>query len=303
MAATPNGHGYWLVAADGGIFSFGDAAFHGSTGHIHLNAPITGMAATPNGTATGSSAADGGIFSFGDAAFHGSTGHTHLNAPITGMAATPTGHGYWLVAADGGIFSFGDAAFHGSPGHIHLHAPITGMAATPTARLLAVGRRRRHLQLRRRRLPRLLAPEPPQTEVVAVAADPRGDGYWVATAPARPAGPRRCAAASRAGPDGTPIGTFVVTCYDLGGTTASGAPVGSETVAVDPSVIPLGSRIYVDGAGPRIAQDTGGAIRGRRLDIWEPSGAQCADWGVQSRQVWMRGLTRAARGTHQQRDS
>jgi len=46
MAATPDGHGYWLVAADGGIFSFGDAAYHGSLGHTHLNAPITGMAAT-----------------------------------------------------------------------------------------------------------------------------------------------------------------------------------------------------------------------------------------------------------------
>ena len=132
-----------------------------------------------------------------------------------------------------------------------------------------------------------LAPEPQQTAAVAVAANPGGGGYWVATAPAR--APDQTVAAASAGPDGTPIGTFVVTCYDLGGTTASGAPVGPATVAVDPSVIPLGSRIYVDGAGPRLAQDTGGGIRGRRLDIWEPSGAQCAAWGVQSRQVWMQG--------------
>ena len=55
MAATPTGHGYWLVASDGGIFSFGDAHFHGSTGNLHLDAPIVGMAATPTGTATGSS--------------------------------------------------------------------------------------------------------------------------------------------------------------------------------------------------------------------------------------------------------
>ncbi|MGH9059563.1 MAG: hypothetical protein ACRDZY_08640, partial [Acidimicrobiales bacterium] len=37
MAATPDGGGYWLVASDGGIFSFGDAAFRGSTGNIRLN--------------------------------------------------------------------------------------------------------------------------------------------------------------------------------------------------------------------------------------------------------------------------
>ena len=44
MAATPDGGGYWMVASDGGVFSFGDAAFHGSTGNIHLNRPVVGMA-------------------------------------------------------------------------------------------------------------------------------------------------------------------------------------------------------------------------------------------------------------------
>jgi hypothetical protein len=131
MAATPTGHGYWLVASDGGIFSFGDAAFHGSTGSIHLNKPIVGMAATPTGHGYWLVASDGGIFSFGDAAFYGSTGSIHLNQPIVGMAATPTGHGYSLVASDGGIFSFGDATFHGSTGSIHLNQPIVGMASTP----------------------------------------------------------------------------------------------------------------------------------------------------------------------------
>ncbi|HET9690195.1 MAG TPA: hypothetical protein VFP61_03525, partial [Acidimicrobiales bacterium] len=40
IAATPSGRGYWLVASDGGIFAFGDAKFHGSTGGITLNKPI-----------------------------------------------------------------------------------------------------------------------------------------------------------------------------------------------------------------------------------------------------------------------
>jgi hypothetical protein len=74
MAATPGGHGYWLVAADGGIFSFGDAAFYGSTGSIALNQPVVGMAATPGGHGYWLVAGDGGIFSFGDAAFYGSRG-------------------------------------------------------------------------------------------------------------------------------------------------------------------------------------------------------------------------------------
>ena len=44
MARTPSGNGYWLVASDGGIFSFGDAGFFGSTGNIKLNKPIVAIA-------------------------------------------------------------------------------------------------------------------------------------------------------------------------------------------------------------------------------------------------------------------
>ncbi|MGC5204420.1 hypothetical protein ACPXA8_27965, partial [Klebsiella pneumoniae] len=69
MTPTADGKGYWLVASDGGIFSFGDAAFHGSTGGFRLNQPIVGMATTPSGAGYWLVASDGGIFSFGDAAF------------------------------------------------------------------------------------------------------------------------------------------------------------------------------------------------------------------------------------------
>jgi len=128
MAATPDGKGYWLVASDGGIFSFGDAAFYGSTGNIALNRPIVGMAATPDGKGYWLVASDGGIFAFGDAGFYGSTGNIHLNQPVVGMGTGPGGHGYWLVASDGGIFAFGDAGFHGSTGNIRLNRPVVGMA-------------------------------------------------------------------------------------------------------------------------------------------------------------------------------
>ncbi len=84
MAPTPDGRGYWLVASDGGIFSFGDAPFFGSTGAIHLNRPVVGMAATPDGRGYWLVASDGGIFSFGDAPFFGSTGAIHLNQPVVG---------------------------------------------------------------------------------------------------------------------------------------------------------------------------------------------------------------------------
>jgi hypothetical protein len=86
MAATPDGKGYWLVAADGGIFNFGDASFFGSTGAIHLNQPVVGMAATPTGAGYRLVAADGGIFNFGDATSDGSLGGLRLNKPIVAMA-------------------------------------------------------------------------------------------------------------------------------------------------------------------------------------------------------------------------
>ena len=124
--------GYWTVAADGGVFTFGHKTFYGSTGNLKLNKPIVGMAATPDDHGYWLVASDGGIFSFGDAKFYGSTGKLTLNKPIVGMAATADGMGYWLVASDGGIFAFGDAKFYGSTGKLTLNKPIVGMAVTPS---------------------------------------------------------------------------------------------------------------------------------------------------------------------------
>jgi hypothetical protein len=87
MASTPKGTGYWLLAADGGIFGFGDAAYHGSpTG--------TGLCELPR---------------------------------AVGMAATATGKGYWVLAADGSVSPFGDATDHSSPkaqGLVLTSAPV-----------------------------------------------------------------------------------------------------------------------------------------------------------------------------------
>jgi hypothetical protein len=129
-----SGAGYWVLGADGGVFSFGGAQFFGSTGGIRLNKPVTGMAATPAAQGYWLVASDGGIFAFGDARFSGSAGALKLASPVVGMAATPTGKGYWLVAADGGIFAYGDAQFYGSTGGTKLVSPIVGMTSSPTGK-------------------------------------------------------------------------------------------------------------------------------------------------------------------------
>ena len=121
--------GYWQVASDGGIFSFGAAQFYGSTGSMTLNKPVVGMAATPDGKGYWLVASDGGIFAYGDAQFYGSTGSMVLNKPIIGMIPTLDGGGYWLIASDGGVFAFGDAPFLGSTGADAPPYPITAAAS------------------------------------------------------------------------------------------------------------------------------------------------------------------------------
>jgi hypothetical protein len=71
-AATPTGGGYWLVASDGGVFSFGDARFHGSTGDLALVGDIVSIVPTATGGGYWLIAVDGGVFAFGDARYEGS---------------------------------------------------------------------------------------------------------------------------------------------------------------------------------------------------------------------------------------
>jgi 3D (Asp-Asp-Asp) domain-containing protein len=73
--------------------------------------------------------------------------------------------------------------------------------------------------------------------------------------------------------------TVVATGYSLPGTTATGLPVGWGVVAVDPSVIPLGTHMSVPGYGVAVAADTGGAVVGDTIDLWFPSVAQANAWG------------------------
>ncbi len=149
VAATPDGKGYWLVAADGGVFDFGDAHFYGSTytygitglsGSRPLNAPIVGIASTTNGNGYWLVAADGGVFDFGNATYQGSayskgftglTGAHPLAAPVVGIASTPNGNGYWLLEANGTVLSFGDAGDYGQLGQ---PANIVGIASTADGR-------------------------------------------------------------------------------------------------------------------------------------------------------------------------
>lgn len=78
--------------------------------------------------------------------------------------------------------------------------------------------------------------------------------------------------------------TCEATAYTGHGTTATGRktsydPQGLSTIAVDPRVIPLGSKVYVDGYGYAIAADTGSAIKGNIIDVYFNSSSQVSNWG------------------------
>lgn len=67
--------------------------------------------------------------------------------------------------------------------------------------------------------------------------------------------------------------------YSLPGNTALGIPVRKGVVAVDPKLIPLGTKLHVPGYGHGIAADVGWAIKGRIIDLWFPTRAQARTWG------------------------
>jgi 3D (Asp-Asp-Asp) domain-containing protein len=76
--------------------------------------------------------------------------------------------------------------------------------------------------------------------------------------------------------------TYTATAYSLHGRTASGKPVARGVIAADPRVLPLGTRVRIDAgefSGEYVVADTGGAVRGRRVDIWTPTSREAMRFG------------------------
>ena len=179
--------GYDLVGSDGGIFTFGDAPFYGSTGSLKLQRPVTGITPTADHGGYWLVASDGGVFTFGDAGFYGSipglglapsgsSNSDRLNAPIVGMVPSADGGGYFMVAADGGVFAFGDAKFEGS-------CPSIGGCSGAA---------------------------------VAVMPDASGDGYWLVTSTGRVYAFGDAASYGAPGPQTVPVTSAVRTTDGAG---------------------------------------------------------------------------------------
>jgi 3D (Asp-Asp-Asp) domain-containing protein len=164
---------------------------------------------------------------------------------------------------------------------------LLGRARSASKRLASLGRM---LAARERELEQLAAV---RAAAAAALADARSDRLRViasvrtasrsnkAEISALQERARRLASADRPAPASPGVHSLpvVATAYALKGRTASGTPVGWGAVAVDPSVIPMGSRLRIPGYGFGVAADVGGAIRGARIDLWFPSVAQARAWG------------------------
>jgi cystine transport system substrate-binding protein len=142
-------------------------------------------------------------------------------------------------------------------------------AEQTTATLLAARSSRLALLARLRTKEQLKVQQIQTLQQVARRVERKANALQAAATPA-PAAP--VAAAGR-------TLTVTATGYSLGGHTSTGIPVAFGVVAVDPSLIPLGTRLTIPGYGDAVAADTGGGVRGATIDVWFPTLAQARAWG------------------------
>jgi hypothetical protein len=178
-AATPSGRGYWLVASDGGVFTYGDATFAGSLGGKGVK-DVVGMTADSAGTGYWLVGADGGVFAFGTAAFGGSLPGMGISvSDIVGIAANPAGAGYWLAGKDGSVYALGGApaATSAGPGVSN----VVGIAANPSGTgYWLVGSDGGVFALDGAPFDGSLPSQHVSvSNIVGIAANPQGHGYWL----------------------------------------------------------------------------------------------------------------------------
>ncbi len=143
LIADPDGDGYWLLWSDGGFEAHSAAELPEVIfPAVYPGPQFAAGGAAPDGQGLALFGVDGAVSVVGSMQWHGDVFGIDLAAPIVDGAATPSGDGYWMVAADGGVFAFGDARFHGS-------------------------------------LPGLVGPAGLAADVVSMVATSTGDGYWL----------------------------------------------------------------------------------------------------------------------------
>jgi hypothetical protein len=138
IVPSADGNGYYLVGADGGVFTFGDAKFEGSCYSIGgCSSGVTAMVTDASGNGYWLVTNMGAVYAFGDAHNYGGLtvqefdGASSVFGQVLSAARTPSGNGYWLLLSNGEIYTFGDANYYGSPfGTVPFSDPASSMFAT-----------------------------------------------------------------------------------------------------------------------------------------------------------------------------
>ncbi len=180
IAATVDGHGYWLAQANGAVSAYGDAHSYGSLSPSQAGASkIVGIARTYDGHGYWLVAADGHVFTLGDAHNYGSAPNEQSSRGlVAGMAASPDGRGYWILTADGHVYGLGDAHSDGSPSPAN--APYAAISVRPAGGYVVTEANDAAAYLYPGNIPELGGG--PGTALAATlvgaAATPSGNGTW-----------------------------------------------------------------------------------------------------------------------------
>lgn len=164
---------------------------------------------------------------------------------------------------------------------------VDTLAAARTQRVAFISKLRDEEQLKAAQIQaleaRVQAAQQKSASLQAAAAPAAAPTPTTSTEPAAATTTDAAAAVTAPAPAPAPTGGRTITVsstgYSLSGHTATGLPTGWGVVAVDPSVIPLGTHMTVPGYGEAVAADTGGAIVGNTIDLWFPTVAQADAWG------------------------
>jgi hypothetical protein len=129
--------GYWMVAADGQAYNFGDAPDLGdASDSLPPGVKAVDLEPTPSGNGYWIVDHRGDVYSFGDAHNLGNVNPSRLLAgeQVTSLSATPSGAGYWIFTSRGRVINFGDAPFFGDMSGVALNGTVLGSVATPTGK-------------------------------------------------------------------------------------------------------------------------------------------------------------------------
>ena len=137
-AQTPSrlSSGYWMLAAGGDVYAFGDAVHRGNAGPLPASVTAVDIEPKPGGGGYWVLTSDGRVRSFGTAAPLGgvTAGRLPAGERVASLSATPSGAGYWIFTDRGRAIAFGDAKHLGDVSGVSLNGPVLDSVATPSGR-------------------------------------------------------------------------------------------------------------------------------------------------------------------------